>query len=236
MILIWIAVFSSIFAVNSAGQSGIYPTIGIIALMFLGMSVLVGPQMLRNDFRQDLPAAEILKMYPMRGWQLALGEILAPALILTAIQWFLLIVGLGFFAKFPHEETLSLWPRLVLGFSAAIIFPMLNFLTLLIPNAAVLMFPSWVQAGKHAPAGIEATGQRLIFAIGQFLVLSIALIPAAAGFAGAYFVGNFFLKPFVLIPLSAIFAAIILAVEGSIGLILLGRFFERLDLSEETTN
>ena len=45
---------------------------------------MIGPQLLRQDFRQDLPLADLLKTYPLRGWQLALGELLAPAAILTS--------------------------------------------------------------------------------------------------------------------------------------------------------
>ena len=41
-------------------------------------SLLLGPQFVRQDFRQDLAVADLLKMYPMRGWQVALGELLAP--------------------------------------------------------------------------------------------------------------------------------------------------------------
>ena len=59
-----------------------------------------------------------------------------------------------------------------LGFGAALILPMLNLITLQIPNAAALLFPAWFQAAKGGAQGIEATGQRLIFMIGQLLVFS----------------------------------------------------------------
>ena len=69
---------------------------------------------------------------------------------------------------------------LAIGLGAAVLLPVLDFLLLLIPNAAVLLFPSWIQTGKDSPRGIEATGQRLIFAVGQMLVLVLALVPAGA--------------------------------------------------------
>ena len=59
---------------------------------------------------------------------------------------------------------------LAIAAGAAVVLPVLDFLLLLIPNAAVLLFPSWIQTGKDSPRGIEATGQRLIFAVGQLLV------------------------------------------------------------------
>ena len=38
------------------------------------------------------------------------------------------------------------------------LLPALNLISLLIPNAAVLLFPAWFQPGKDSPQGIEATG------------------------------------------------------------------------------
>ena len=67
----------------------------MIAAVLMCWSLLLGPQFLRQDFRQDVPLADILKTYPLRGWQLALGELLAPAAVLTGVQWFLLILVSG---------------------------------------------------------------------------------------------------------------------------------------------
>src|SRR5262249_26304380 len=150
-------------------------------------SLFLGPQFLRQDFRQDLPLADILKMYPLPGWQIVLGELLGPALILTAIQW--LLAGAGI--VFCSQSTLPLlmgWGSFALGFGIAIIAPRINLITLQIPNAAVLLFPAWFQSAKDGPQGIEATGQRIIFAIGQVIVFLLALIPAVLGFTLVFLV------------------------------------------------
>ena len=84
---------------------------------------------------------------------------------------------------------------LAIALGAAVALPLLDLLLLLIPNAAVLLFPSWIQTGKDSPRGIEATGQRLVFALGQLLVLALALLPAAAAFAGVFFLLNFTVRP-----------------------------------------
>ncbi|PYK98040.1 MAG: hypothetical protein DME19_14095, partial [Verrucomicrobia bacterium] len=55
------------------------PTIGIVTAILAGYSLLLGPAILRQDLRQDLVNADVLKMYPLRGWQVVLGELLAPA-------------------------------------------------------------------------------------------------------------------------------------------------------------
>ena len=104
---------------------------------------------------------------------------------------------------------------------------------LLIPNAAVLLFPSWVQAGKDSPRGIEATGQRLIFAVGQFLVLLLALVPAALAFAAVYFPLKLAFGPVAPVPFASLAAAILVAVEAGLGVRLLGKVFERFDVTEE---
>jgi hypothetical protein len=237
---IWIslAVFAlcvTVLMTQTSGSSGLRPVLGMLAAMMMFWSVLVGPQLLRQDFRQDLPLADLLKTYPLRGWQLALGELLAPVAVLTCIQWLLLMVMLGLFWR-SSGGGLG-WPDwLGLGFGAAFVMPMLNLIILQIPNAAALAFPAWFQSAKGGGQGIEATGQRLIFMIGQLLVLLVALIPAAALFAGVYFLGKMLLPTAIAIPLAAIAAAVVLAVEAALGVMLLGWLFDRFDVSAEATS
>lgn len=205
----------------------------IIIAIALGYSLLIGPQLLRLDFRQDLPMADILKTFPLRGWQIALGEILAPVVVLAGFQWLLILLGFGLILFLPNKHEALM---LAAGFSAAVLLPVLDFLLLLIPNAAVLLFPSWIQTGKDSPRGIEATGQRLIFAVGQMLVLLVALAPAALAFAAGYFPLKIEFGPVVPIPFASLAAAVILAVEAGLGLRLLGKLFDRFDVMEETAS
>jgi hypothetical protein len=205
----------------------------ILVATALGYSLLLGPQLLRLDFRQDLPLADILKTFPLRGWQIALGEILAPVVVLAACQWLLLLVGAGLVFYLPGKQE-ALFLAIALG--AAFLLPVLDLLVLLIPNAAVLLFPSWIQAGKDSPRGIETTGQRLIFAVGQLFVLLLALLPAAIAFTGVFFLMKLALGDAAAVPFAALVATIILAVEAGFGVMLLGRLFERFDVSEENTN
>ena len=205
---------------------------GIITAALLGYSALLGPQLLRLDFRQDLPLADLLKTYPLAGWQIALGEILAPVAVLASFQWLLLLLGCALVLFLPGEHAGLM---LAIGLSAAVLLPVLDFLMLLIPNAAVLLFPSWVQAGKDSPRGVEAIGQRLIFAVGQMLVLALALVPAVLAFAAVYFLLKLALGPVVPIPFATLAACVILAVEGGFGVLLLGRWFERFDVTEESS-
>jgi len=74
---------------------------------------------------------------------------LTPIVILTAIHWLLLTLAV---VCLSLASGVGEWSRLVLpiGIGAALILPALNAISLLIPNAAVLLFPSWFQLGRDA--------------------------------------------------------------------------------------
>ena len=229
------AVFASIGFGQASGGSGVRPVLAMIAAVLMFWSLIIGPQFCRQDFRQDLPLADMLKAYPLRGWQLALGELLAPAVVLTGIQWFLLILV---FRPVRATRLPRAWAGPA-GWAWVSVrrssLPMLNLITLQIPNAATLLFPAWFQAAKGGGQGIEVTGQRLIFMVGQLLVFIVALVPAAALFAGVFFLVKRLLGTATAIPLASVVAAIVLAVEAAAGVMLLGWLFERFDVAAETT-
>lgn len=233
----WI-ILAAVLIAMSIGMSGFsrdsnwLVVVGSFALMIGIWALLIGPQIVRQDFRQDLPNVDLLKLYPLRGWQLALGEILAPALILTAVQWLLLLVAVAFAGPLASGK-ISGGLIVVLGVSIAVVLPALNLISLLIPNAAVLLFPSWFQAGKEGPQGIEATGQRLIFALGQFLAFILALIPAAVVFSLCFFLIQYLAGVELAVFVAAMGATLVLALEGGLGVMLLGWLFERFDVSAE---
>src|SRR5258706_24249 len=131
---------------GTSHHSEIRSVLGLGCAVVLFWSLLIGPQVLRHDFRHDLAVADILKSFPLRGWQVVLGELLAPAVALTAIQWLLIVAAVGLLSPSPDTVILSLPWRVSLGFGAAIVLPLLDFVSLIIPNAAVLLFPGWFQS------------------------------------------------------------------------------------------
>jgi hypothetical protein len=219
-------------AKSSPRGTTVIAILGVIAVLFAAMTVLIGPQLIRQDFRHDLPMADLLKTYPLASWQLALGELFAPAVILTFTQWLLLAFAAATFTGFGGEEAIAPGLRMGIACGAAVIAPGLNFIILIIPNAAVLLFPGWFQAGRTGPQGIEATGQRLIFMLGQLVVLIVALLPASAVFAMIYFLAHLGgAAIYVAIPAAALGAALVLVCEASLGVIWLGRLFEKFDVA-----
>lgn len=232
-ILIVMAVVITVFIVALSGDTrmkNLSVMADIIVAIILGYSLLIGPQFLRLDFRRDLPQADILKTFPLPGWQIALGEILAPVVLLAGFQWLLLFIGTALIFYLPAAyHTLCF----TIAFGALFALPVMDFILLLIPNAAVLLFPSWIQTGKDSPRGIESTGQRLVFAVGQLLVLVLALVPAALAFAAVYFSLKFVLGSTMPIFFAVPVAIVILGVEAGFGVMLLGKLFEKFNVAEE---
>jgi hypothetical protein len=216
---------------NNLHARDLFSILSVIIGVLLGWSLLIGPQFVRQDLRQDLPLMDILKAYPLRGWQIVLGEILAPAVILAVAQWLLVIFAAVLLVSVRGMRDGPLPVTLALG--AMLLLPILDLLLLLIPNASVLLFPSWIQAGREGPRGLEATGQRLIMVLGQLVVFAVALVPAAGVFAIVFFIAKLALGMAFAVPLASLAAAVALAVEVGLGLLLLGRLFERFDLSSE---
>jgi len=212
------------------------PVLQIFGAVFLGLMpfvFLVGTQLVPFDFRQDLGNADLLKTYPLRGWQIALGELLAPTVLLTAAQWFLIALAVVLFPAPRGGPSLSLADRLACGAGLGLLAPFLNLSSLLLINAGVLWFPSWTRTGPGRAEGFEAMGQRMLFMIAQMLGLVLVLLLPALVFAATFFVGRLWLNLMFVVPLAAVGAALVLAAEAAAGLVALGRLFEKLDVSDE---
>ena len=214
-------------------RGGIFlATISMLLLMLFSWSLLIGAQFVRCDFRQDLAAMDVLKLYPLRGWQIVAGELLAPTVILTVVQWLLLLLLMVLLSVGGAIAGLPRMPAEWLV-TAAIVAPVWNGVGLLIPNAAVLLFPGWFQTRVDAPQGIEVTGQRLLLLFGQFIVIGLTIVPAvfafAIGFVPLQYAGLRWLAPLV----GAAGAAVALAAEIALGVWLVGKLFDRFDLAAE---
>ena len=237
-IIVWAGIAGTTFGSTHGAQAAWPLVVGLMCVMLLGWALLLGPQIVRQDFRRDLAVADLLKIYPMRGWQVALGELLAPAVILTVVQWVLIVLA----ATLLHGNTtvLGSWGSVTTqAVAAAVLCPTFNLVSLLIPNAAALLLPAWFASANTPGAtansrGIEVMGQRLLFLLAQLVALVLALLPAALVFFLVYLLAA---KPHLpetaAIPAAALAAALVFAGEAVGGLAVLGHLFESYDLSEE---
>lgn len=210
------------------------PPAGVGVGIFALYTLIVGPQFARQDIRSDLGHADILKTYPLAGWQIVLGELLTPIVILTGILWLaILTVTLALQPLAASTEWLSLPLRITAGLGLAALMPILVTLQLLVPNAAALLFPGWFQTTRTRGGGPEVMGQRMIFFFAQLVTMVVALLPAAAIGAILAITLNVFIGPVVAVITAVVAMGTILGLEVAGGLWLLGRRFEQLDLSTD---
>lgn len=220
---------------RDAARSGSLLVVALVlTLMLFGWSLLLGAQMVRCDLRQDLNSMDVLKLFPLRGWQIVAGEVAAPVVILSVVQWLLLILLASLLLA---AGTTAGWAQIPKTWilAAALLVPFWNALALLIPNATALLFPGWFQMRPDGPQGFEVAGQRLLLMFGQLIVISLTLLPAgllfAVGFVPLQWAGAITLAPLV----GAVGAALALACEIVLGVWLVGKLFDRFDLAAEQT-
>ena len=200
--------------------------------------LLLGPHLARQDLRNDLLHADVLKTYPLRGWQLLLGQLLTPVAILTGLVWLcLLAAALALRPTGALAATLTPATRVALALGIAALTPLVCALQLLILNGATILFPAWFQTmrspGPGSGGGIELMGQRLIFVFGQFLVVLTALLPAALAAFVLIFATQWLIGAPAAIALATTVVLGILGAEVGCALWWLGERFEHLDISAE---
>jgi hypothetical protein len=211
---------------------GVLRFLGWAAALMAGYTLLLGPQYARQDLRSDLSHADMLKAYPLEGWRIMLGELLAPVAILAALLWLeLLVFGVSLRQLGLPWMTPGEWAPALLCLAAVV--PFVAAIQLIVPNAAGLLFPAWTQLTPNRTAGIDAIGQRLIFTFGQLLATVLALVPAALAAAILFVATQWVIGTDPAIAVAAAGAIVILAGELWIGVWWLGERFEKFDLARQ---
>jgi hypothetical protein len=203
-----------------------------MAMICAAYTLAFAPMIARQDLRLDLPNADVLKTYPLRGWQIVLGEWLAPVTIITVLLWLLLLVTA---LNLNADELPWLTPglRVVAAVGAALVAPFLCALMVLLLNAATVLFPAWVQMGGGRSGGIDVFGQRILFVGALFVVLALALLPAFIAAGVTFFVVQLLGGVVLATAAAVIMVLAILGTEIAVGTRWLGGRFERFDLSAE---
>lgn len=214
-------------------------TLATIGAVGAGGVLFYGPLLSRLDLRQDLANADILKTYPLPGWRVVLGELLAPIAILTGFIWLGLLAWLlGLHGhQPPNLSTVWLGPSMRVVFAAcfAALTPLVVALELLVPNAAPVVLPGWFQTVRTPGAGIDLMGQRLIFGFGQVFVVMLAMLPAAITAAVLIFCTQWFAGPAFSVCFATLAVMVVLLGELWCGIWWVGGRFEQLDISEART-
>jgi len=215
------------FALGSSRTGGALVWFALLLAAFL---TLLGPYMVRNDLRHDMPRLLILKTWPVGGTSLLVGELLAPTAVLSVLVWTSLAVALALSTGLGWSWA-SFADRAALALVASMAAPVLIAAQLLLQNAAVILFPGWIPTGGARPRGIEAMGQQMLMFAGTLLALLVGVLPAAAVSLLVGFVLYTLAGIPGLVPAGVLFMAV-LFVEGALLAILLGRVLERTEPSQ----
>jgi ABC-2 type transport system permease protein len=203
---------------------------GWLAATWGGALVVIGPQWIRNDLRSDLLKLDLLRSYPTRGRTIVMAEVMSSALVLTLIE--LSLLGFAYLALLSAATAEpSLEMRTAIRVGAVFCLPVINFMSMLIQNAAALLYPDWVHLGVGRPGGVEALGQNMLALIAFVALLALTLVvPLVA--AGVVVV---LLQPVIgmwcAIP-AAVAGIIVAAVEAMFAVDWLGNVFDRTDPPE----
>jgi len=194
----------------ATGREGPAALLGGFSMAAAGFAILMAPQVVRIDMRQDLEHLELLKTWPVRAASVVRGQLLWPTAMITAIAWTMIAVAVALSGTLmPHVAWLS---RVAAGVAMLIVAPALVAAQLTVHNAVALMFPAWVPLGVQRARGVDAMGQRIILLGGTWLLLIVMAIPAAIAAGLFWFAAAMFFGPLMLIPAAAI-AADVIAIE-----------------------
>jgi hypothetical protein len=205
--------------------------VGGVSLGIAAWATVTGPMLVHRGLRETLDRLDVLRAMPLRGWQIAFGQLLTPVAMLVPAQWLLLLAGALAFVGTPGLPWLT--PALVgaLGIAALLLAPAICLLMLCVPFAGVLLFPGWSAGGRGG--GVDVMGQRLIFGGVYLVTLALSLVPAALVAALLLFLLRTFGGLPLAVGVAAIAASAVLGAEVTLLVRWLGHRIERFDVSTE---
>ena len=222
------------FAAVASGsrRTGLISILSLMALGGVALIVLLGPQIVRNDLRQDLGHLALLKTWPVRSAALIRGEVLAPAAVLTGLAWVFVIASVLLVTRVPSNAAglaTVVLNRVSYGIAALLIAPPVVVVQLIIQNGLAVLFPAWAVIGATRSRGVDVMGQRLLMQAGIWLTLLVSIVPAVlmAGVLG--FVIYLATGVLPIIAPAALGSAVMLA-EAFLATEALGRALDRTDV------
>jgi hypothetical protein len=214
----------------SAGGGGLWAGVAIACLICAGFTTIFGPQMARNDLRQDLAHLSVLKAWPVAGGAVVRGEVLAPAVLLSAVTALFIAGAVAFSGQTRALTGIPIADRAAYTIAALLLAPGLIVTQLMLQNGLAVLFPAWLSPGPRARQGFDVMGQRMLMLYGMLFVLIIALIPAALA-AGAVGYGIYATTGAFPVLIPSLIATLVLLIQAGILSTAVGRVFDRTDVS-----
>jgi hypothetical protein len=206
------------------GESSPATAVGVGVGMMLWVAVFL-TALVPFDFRGDVDRLALLKTLPVPAWRLALGQVLAPALLLTLLNWLgllALLAGVAWRALGGEALERGSAALLVAGLAFA---PAFNFLLMAVENLLFLLFPVRLTA---SPGDFQALGRNVLFMLAKMLLLVVVGGGAAlAGFVVFLVTGR-------NVPLGVAAAWLVVACAGAALLWPIALAFNAFDVGRET--
>jgi hypothetical protein len=173
---LFVAILGATQAVSPPGHAG--PALAVVLGGVLVVSAVFVSATLPFDFRGDVDHLALLKTLPIPPWRMALGQMLAPVLTVTLLQW--LVLGVLYLSPSVHtERARGSWlvqPGMILLICGLLALP-LNGLLFALENLLFLLFPTRVLANN--PADFQALGRNVLFMLAKLVVLGAVFLIAA---------------------------------------------------------
>jgi hypothetical protein len=215
------------FTVSQAARTLADALATICALGAAGVT-LVGPQIVRNDLRQDLAQMATLRQWPVTGGTIVRGEVLAPTVLLSAIVWILLTTALLLSTRVTFDMHHAFAERAIWTIAAMFVATGVILVEIVLQNTLAILFPAWMDLGTTSARGMEVMGQRVLAAGGLIVAVGVSLVPAVVVAALLSTVVGPFTGVFTVL-VSAIAASLILLLESTAVVTALGRVVDRTD-------
>lgn len=210
LVIMSLAMLVPLLGAREADEEIVLPSLVILGVW---LSIFL-TNLVPFDFRGDIDRIAFLKTLPIVPWRLALGQLLAPTLLLTLLQWLLLGMGI---VVLPGSATLLL--------SVAAFVPPFTFYLIALDNLLFLLFPVRVMAAT--PGDFQAMGRNVLLSLGK--AVGLAVVGGTAGLIGGigYLLSND-------ARLGILAAWPVVAVAGLVLVPLVGKAFEWFDVGRDT--
>lgn len=218
----------AVVLLESREDPAILRVFGTMALTWVVVLSVLGPQWVRIDLRGELEQLGLLRTWPLSGMVVMAGQVFSSAFVLTTLQ--LLLAAFALLGLWSDATTyLSTAQLAVVLIPATLVLVALNVVALCIQNGGALLYPAWVRT-EIRPGGIEQVGQHLLTAGVSFLLLAVAALGPALAAGGVAYLLWTRLEAWSLVP-ALLLAGSALALEAFLMLDWLGERFERFDPS-----
>jgi hypothetical protein len=198
------------------------PLLLVLGVMITWMTVMF-TAVVPFDFRGDVDRMAVLKTLPLAPWAVTLGQVLAPTLVVSLMQWLLLAVILVI-TQWTGQAELPLSGLPTVLTCAAVVLPF-NFQLFALENLLFLLFPTRLVANN--PGDFQAVGRSVLFLFFKMLCVILFVVTAGAVGLVLYFVSqNLFLTG------AGIW--IVLVTEAAITVPLTAHAFGRFDVGRDT--